>query len=235
MKRIKINKARVIIFILIVVMVLQTINIFLLIDVKKSMSKAPDPVIITEKVEVEAETEVTTEVCTENVTTQSISEAVTAEDFMMEEETTEVTTESATEEPYEISEINSTDNESPEMSLSTYGTIVEEQPQASNESILTPSKGVNYNSTGYKETYYNLPMGGVVDIMRGLGFDEGEYPYWVREDGVKMLGDYVMVAANLDKHPRGSLIHTSLGLGIVCDTGSFAIDNPSQIDIAVDW
>lgn len=105
----------------------------------------------------------------------------------------------------------------------------------SEESILTPSKGVNYNSIGYKETYYNLPMSGVIDIMRGLGFDENTYPYWVREDGVKMLGDYVIVAANLDKHSRGSFIHTSLGEGIVCDTGGFALDNPTQIDIAVDW
>ena len=232
MKGIKINKAMLIIFMMIVVMVLQAITIILLIDVKRSMSKSNSPVVITEKVEVE--TEATTEVCTENVTTQSISEAVTAEDFL-EEETTEVTTEESTEETVvKAVEMDSEEPYIPE-NEPTEESTTEEQPEASNESILTPSKGVNYNSTGYKETYYNLPMGGVVDIMRGLGFDEGEYPYWVREDGVKMLGTYVMVAANLDKHPRGSLIHTSLGLGIVCDTGSFAIDNPSQIDIAVDW
>lgn len=220
MKGIKINNARVIIFMLIVVMVLQTINIILLFDVKKSMSKASDPVVITEKVEVETDTETTTEVTTENLTTQSISEAVTAEEIMTEEETTEVITEEPSEEiQAKVLEVSAE----------------EEQPQASNESTLTPSKGVNYNSIEYKETYYNLPMDGVVDIMRNCGFDESAYPYWVREDGVKMLGDYVMVAANLDRHPRGSLIHTSLGLGIVCDTGSFAIDNPSQIDIAVDW
>lgn len=220
MKGIKINNARVIIFMLIVVMVLQTINIILLFDVKKSMSKASDPVVITEKVEVETDTETTTEVTTENLTTQSISEAVTAEEIMTEEETTEVITEEPSEEiQAKVLEVSAE----------------EEQPQASNESTLTPSKGVNYNSIGYKETYYNLPMDGAVDIMRNCGFDESAYPYWVREDGVKMLGDYVMVAANLDRHPRGSLIHTSLGLGIVCDTGSFAIDNPSQIDIAVDW
>ena len=220
MKEIKINKARVIIFMLIVVMVLQTINIILLFDVKKSMSKASDPVVITEKVEVETDTETTTEVTTENLTTQSISEAVTAEEIMTEEETTEVITEEPSEEI-----------QAKVLEVSTE----EDQPKASNESTLTPSKGVNYNSTGYKETYYNLSMDGVIDIMRNCGFDESTYPYWVREDGVKMLGDYVMVAANLDRHPRGSLIHTSLGLGIVCDTGSFAIDNPSQIDIAVDW
>lgn len=62
---------------------------------------------------------------------------------------------------------------------------------------------------------------------------QGEY--WVREDGVKMYGDYVIVAANLDVHPRGSTVETSLGTGIVLDTGSFASENPTQVDIATDW
>lgn len=34
-----------------------------------------------------------------------------------------------------------------------------------------------------------------------------------------MLGEYIIYAANIDKHPYGSLIETSLGTGIVCDTG----------------
>lgn len=83
-----------------------------------------------------------------------------------------------------------------------------------------------------KETYYNLPMEGVVRIMTDLGFP-GEY--WVREDGVKMMGDFVMIATNLDIRPRGSLVPTSMGMGLVCDTGTFAETNPYQIDIAVDW
>jgi hypothetical protein len=86
-----------------------------------------------------------------------------------------------------------------------------------------------------KETYYNLEMGGVVSIMRGIGFDEASYPYWVRSDGCKMLGDYVMVAADLSIRPRGSTIATSLGTGLVCDTGSFIYDNPTQLDIATNW
>lgn len=86
-----------------------------------------------------------------------------------------------------------------------------------------------------KETYYNLPMQGVVRIMRDAGFNEAEYPYWVRDDGCKMLGNYIMVAADLSIRPRGSLIETSLGTAIVCDTGSFANYNATQIDIAVDW
>lgn len=78
-------------------------------------------------------------------------------------------------------------------------------------------------------------MGGVVSIMRNLGYSEAEYPYWVRDDGVKMFGNYVMVAAKLSDHPRGSLVPTSLGTGIVCDTGAFANGNSVQLDIAVNW
>ena len=98
-------------------------------------------------------------------------------------------------------------------------------------SVLTMSGGVNYYYD-QKETYYNLNMDGVVSIAHDQGI-EGEY--WVREDGCKMLGDYIMVAANLDVHPRGSLVPTSLGMGVVVDTGGFAAGNPTQVDIAVDW
>lgn len=100
-----------------------------------------------------------------------------------------------------------------------------------NGSVLTPSAGVNYGPSG-KETYYNLDMSGVVSIMRGMGNNDN---YWVRGDGVKMLGDYVMVAANLNVHPRGSIVETSLGTGIVCDTGGFASGNATQLDIATSW
>lgn len=99
---------------------------------------------------------------------------------------------------------------------------------------LTKSMGVNFGPSG-KETYYNLPMNGVVNIMRRAGFSESTYPYWVREDGVKMLGNYVMVAANLNARPRGSLVPTSLGMGIVCDTGGFASTSSTWIDIATAW
>lgn len=100
--------------------------------------------------------------------------------------------------------------------------------------VLNSFNGVANGPSGY-ETYYNLPMGGVVAIMRDLGYDETSYPYWVREDGVKMLGDYVMVAANLDERPYGTILPSSLGMAIVCDTGTFAMSNPTQLDIAVDW
>ena len=98
-------------------------------------------------------------------------------------------------------------------------------------SKLTASAGINYGPSG-KETYYNMDMSGVVSIMRSMGNTD---EYWVRADGCKMLGDYIIVAANLDVHPRGSLVETSLGMGIVCDTGGFASGNPTQLDIAVTW
>lgn len=100
-----------------------------------------------------------------------------------------------------------------------------------NGSILTKSAGVNYGPSG-KETYYNLNMSGVVKIMRNIGNND---EYWVRNDGCKMLGNYIMVAANLNVHPRGSLVETSLGTGIVCDTGGFASGNATQLDIATTW
>lgn len=100
-----------------------------------------------------------------------------------------------------------------------------------NGSVLSASAGVNYGPSG-KETYYNLDMSGVVSIMRGMGNND---EYWVRADGCKMLGNYIMVAANLSVHPRGSLVETSLGTGIVCDTGGFASGNANQLDIATTW
>ena len=97
--------------------------------------------------------------------------------------------------------------------------------------VLTKLGGVNYGPNG-KETYYNLDMSGVLKLMWNQGF-VGDY--WVRYDGVKMFGPFIMVAANLTLHPRGSLVETSLGTGIVCDTGGFAYHNPTQVDIAVAW
>lgn len=97
--------------------------------------------------------------------------------------------------------------------------------------VLNKRNGVVQGPSG-KETYYNLPMGGVIRIMRKLGYD---YEYWVRDDGVKMFGPYVMCAANLELRPKGTIVETSLGTAIVCDTGSFAKKNRTQLDIAVAW
>jgi 5'-3' exonuclease len=98
-------------------------------------------------------------------------------------------------------------------------------------SKLSRSRGTVTGPNG-KETYYNLNMSGVVNTMRRMGNYDA---YWVRSDGCKMLGNYVMIAANLSKHPRGSIVKTSVGLAIVCDTGGFAKNNPNQVDIATNW
>lgn len=100
-----------------------------------------------------------------------------------------------------------------------------------NGTKLARGIGVVQGPSG-KETYYNMNMSGVVSIMQRAGYN---YNYWIREDGVKMYGEYVMVAADLSIRPRGSLIPTSLGMGIVCDTGTFIYSNPTQLDVAVAW
>ena len=113
-----------------------------------------------------------------------------------------------------------------------YTPVVYQVPEAVySGNVLTPSSGTVMGPSG-KETYYNLNMSICVLNAQNAGAT-GEY--WVREDGVKMLGGYVMVAANFSIHPLASLVPTSLGMGIVVDTGGFALNNPTQLDIAVTW
>lgn len=98
--------------------------------------------------------------------------------------------------------------------------------------VLTAKLGrVQFN--GHDETFYNLNMSRIVekaDAYYGLSD-----VYAVREDGVKTYNGLVMVAANFEVHPYGSLVETSRGLGIVLDTGDFAKSEPTLIDIAVTW
>ena len=97
---------------------------------------------------------------------------------------------------------------------------------------LTPTSGIN-NFNGHTESWYNLPMDGVIQQARNFGI-EGEY--WVNpENGVKMYGDYVICACNYDIYPIGSLVETSFGTGISLDTGAFIAWNPTNVDIAVSW
>ncbi|MBR2587061.1 G5 domain-containing protein [Candidatus Saccharibacteria bacterium] len=106
-----------------------------------------------------------------------------------------------------------------------------------NASPLTVSMGRNRytakdlsgNLVERQETYYDLNMSGV------MGFC-GKSDYTVREDGAKVDDEgYVIVAANLSRYPRCSVVETSLGLGKVYDTGTFATTNPEQFDLATDW
>lgn len=99
---------------------------------------------------------------------------------------------------------------------------------------ISKETGGYYGPSG-RETYYNLRMDLCVFYMRELGYDELEYPYWIRDDGAKMLGLYVMCAANWKTRPKGTILETSLGTAIVVDTGEFVEDYPNGVDLAVDW
>ena len=98
---------------------------------------------------------------------------------------------------------------------------------------LTKKGGVNYYK-GTKETYYNLDMTRVyAKADKNFG---SHHKKWTREDGVKMYGPYVVIAAPFDVYPYGTTdVETSLGLAVVLDTGKFAETNKNQIDVAVDW
>ncbi|MDO4759952.1 MAG: G5 domain-containing protein [Candidatus Saccharibacteria bacterium] len=102
---------------------------------------------------------------------------------------------------------------------------------------LTMAMGRNYytvtrpdgTTIERQETFYDLNMSGVMGFCGGGG-------YSIREDGVKIDQDgYVIVAADLSRYPRCSIVETSLGLGKVYDTGTFVAKNPEQFDIATDW
>lgn len=150
------------------------------------------------------------------ITTTSVKTTTTTTTTKAPTTTTTIVTESEPEEEYEYEE---------------YEYEEEYSDSDWDGSVLTASKGVNYGPTG-KETWYDLDMSGVVAIMRNLGYTS---EYWVRDDGCKMFGSYIMCAANLNVFPRGTLVESSLGTCIVCDTGGFAADNPYQLDIATNW
>lgn len=117
-----------------------------------------------------------------------------------------------------------------------------------NGKVLNNRNGTVMGPSG-KETYYNMDMSNIVsclekrsgwvwnDIKKHGNTGNVRGKYWIREDGCKMFGDYIMVAAKLSVHPRGSLVETSLGTGIVVDTGGFANTSKGDrwIDIATNW
>ena len=92
---------------------------------------------------------------------------------------------------------------------------------------LTASAGSNryYAKDGRlaKETWCDLNPNNLVRLMKKEGID---LDYWIREDGVYMYGDYVMVAADIPhmdgseqeaEYRKGDLVETSLGTGIIVD------------------
>ena len=132
----------------------------------------------------------------------------------------------------------------PEAEASNYSSTDTSSEYAWDGPVLNAYVGTVTGPSG-KETYYNLDMSGIVSSIQNHTWlwndiapeyrDNVTGEYWIRDDGVKMLGDYIMVAANLDVHPRGTLVQTSLGMGVVVDTGGFASYNTTQLDIAVNW
>ena len=192
--------------------------------------------VLVEKQDVQKE--VTMEIATDTDATETDA---TITDATETDVTEEVTTEEITEEP----EVEKEEKEdiliaapTPTTEATTEALVVpapqpeqlKYEPQPGDH--LTKSGGVYYGPSG-KETYYNLNMIGVVSNAQNMGI-EGEY--WVREDGCKMYGDYIICAADLNVHPRGSLVESSLGTCIVLDTGGFTANGSGvALDIAVDW
>lgn len=100
-----------------------------------------------------------------------------------------------------------------------------------------------------KETWCDLNPNNLAKIMRE---DHGiELDYWIREDGVYMYGDYVMVAADIPhmdgteqeaQYRKGDLVQTSLGTGMIVDLCGMAeltrkgrTDVDVWYDIYTDW
>ncbi len=80
-----------------------------------------------------------------------------------------------------------------------------------------------------KETWCDLDPSYLVTLMREKGYD---LDFWIREDGVYMYGDYVMVAADISgmdgsrqsaEYRKGDLVETSLGTGMVVDYCGMAV------------
>ncbi|HEX6461727.1 MAG TPA: ubiquitin-like domain-containing protein [Candidatus Saccharimonadales bacterium] len=108
--------------------------------------------------------------------------------------------------------------------------VIGVKPRSGN--ALSKAKGVvhSVDSKGvvHRETYYDLPMNVVMGACGGT--------YSIRADGAKVdQNGYILVAANLQRYPRCSVVETSLGLGKVYDTGGFARVHPDGFDLATDW
>lgn len=97
--------------------------------------------------------------------------------------------------------------------------------------VLTKKGGIN-TFEGHQESWYNLKMTKVIQRAQANGITG---VYWESPDGLKMYGSYIIVAANYEVYPYGSLVNISRGMGIVLDTGEFIKDDPMLIDLAVTW
>lgn len=173
----------------------------------------------------------TDEYSTKDEVTYQPDETEQTEDTPTQEADDESESEAIADEP-----LNSDDNLMEESETENQDNAVTDEEVVVNtvyscSSTLNKRNG-RINGPSGEETYYNLNMSGCVKRMRDQGYD---YEYWVREDGVKMYGPYIMVAADFHTRPLGTVMESSLGTAIVVDTGDFAETNPTQIDIATTW
>ena len=76
-------------------------------------------------------------------------------------------------------------------------------------------------------------MNRIVETAQKRGVSASDDQYWEREDGCKMYGPWIICAGATDRY--GEVVKTSLGYGMILDTGEFAISDPDAIDIAVTW
>lgn len=105
------------------------------------------------------------------------------------------------------------------------------QALAGKTGTLTATAGTVIGPSG-KETYYNMDMTKIVSNLSAKGYPGS---YWIRDDGCKMFGDYILCAADYSLHPYGSLVQSSLGTCIVADTGAFSSSSATHLDIATNW
>ena len=95
--------------------------------------------------------------------------------------------------------------------------------------VLTAAKGVN-TFMDHEERWYNLDMSRVVQTAKKNGIPGS---YSVRPDGVKTYNGFVICAGAPERY--GEIIDTSLGKGLIIDTGEFVEEDPTMIDIATNW
>lgn len=94
--------------------------------------------------------------------------------------------------------------------------------------ILTAALGrITYGN--HTETWYDLPMNKVIQRSQDAGIP---CEYWIDERGVKMFGQWVIVAAHKSK-TRYTFVDTSLGEGIILDYHTCS--DKELYDIATDW
>lgn len=135
-----------------------------------------------------------------------------------------------TKETIEEKKVECTKKHLSTIDMSDYYQALEDAPK-DRLSIANP---IWYGPSG-KELYAIWDVEPAIEYMRMLGYDEETYPYWVSDDGVKMFGDYIICAASFDEFgERGTIVDTSLGKAMICDTGG-SFEKDSYIDIATTW